>query len=193
MQLEWGPRLGAICLLLASACGGEDQADTDIQAYGPAQQQVQDPSSTAQGSGMGQAAQTSDAEQAGDTGPKGYLERIETPSGVVIDIIERGAGAAIQEGLVAEIHYRGFTIENGKRSKRPFESSLKRGKPYLLHYGKSPVISGWNIGLKGMLEGSKLRLHIPAKHAYGAKGLPPLVLGNRDLQFLIDVISVTLP
>ncbi len=193
MQLGLGPRLGAICLILASACGGEDQADTDINTDEPAQQQVEDPSNPTGQDPKDQESDLGQAEQTGDTGPKGYLERIETPSGVVIDIIERGAGAAIQDGLVAEIHYRGFTIENGKRSKRPFESSLKRGKPYLLHYGKSPVISGWNIGLKGMLEGSKLRLHIPAKHAYGAKGLPPLVLGNRDLQFLIDVISVTLP
>jgi len=58
--------------------------------------------------------------------------------------------------------------------------------------GKGSVISGWDEALKGVREGTKLQIKIPAKLAYGQQGVSSMgIPPNADLIFKVEVLKVT--
>lgn len=64
----------------------------------------------------------------------------------------------------------------------------KKGPPFKLTLGKGEVIRGWEIGLQGMKVGGERRITIPAKLAYGKKGMPGIP-PNSDLVFDLKLIA----
>jgi len=95
-----------------------------------------------------------------------------TPSGLIIETLATGSGAAAARGDKVSVHYTGW-LTNGSK----FDSSRDRNEPFSFRLGAGQVIPGWDEGVVGMQPGGKRKLTIPAQLAYGARGaggvIPP--------------------
>jgi len=97
---------------------------------------------------------------------------------------EQGKGRTPSKGQRVVVHYTG-TFINGEL----FDSSYKRGEPFVFKYGVGEVIQGWDEGLSFMKEGGKAMLIIPSHLAYGDKQfqmIPPF----STLIFYIELIEI---
>jgi peptidylprolyl isomerase len=113
-------------------------------------------------------------------------QRVTHPSGVEFEDIIKGMGRAARKGRSVTLEYTAW-LEDGTR----FDSSLDRGRPLTFILGAAPL-SGWDIGIPGMREGGERRLFVPSERAYGEAGLPGLVPPGTPLEFLIELLEVTL-
>jgi len=112
-------------------------------------------------------------------------EWVETNSGLQYQVLKEGkyGGIAPKVNDECEVHYAG-TLGDGT----VFDSSYKRGQP--AKFTPGGVIEGWKEALQMMTEGSKWKLQIPAKLAYGGRKIgqiPP----NSDLFFELELLKVT--
>jgi FKBP-type peptidyl-prolyl cis-trans isomerase len=96
-----------------------------------------------------------------------------------------GKGAEAKTGSTVSVHYVG-TLADGKE----FDSSRKRGKPFVFTLGQGGVIRGWDQGVVGMKVGGKRKLVIPPQLAYGPNGRPPVIPPAATLTFEIELIEV---
>ncbi|MBP5546162.1 MAG: FKBP-type peptidyl-prolyl cis-trans isomerase [Bacteroidales bacterium] len=97
---------------------------------------------------------------------------------------QKGKGAKVTEGKEVTVHYTGRLLDG-----TVFDSSVERGTPFTFHIGANEVIPGWDKGLQGQTEGSKLQLIIPSSMGYGERGsgiIPPYA----TLVFDVEIISV---
>ncbi len=99
-----------------------------------------------------------------------------------------GTGTEIVNHSKIKVHYIG-KLEDGTE----FDSSYKRGKPFIFQIGNNQVILGWEKGLMGMKVGGKRTLIIPPELAYGEKGASDLIPSNSTLTFEIEIIDVLSP
>ena len=81
---------------------------------------------------------------------------ITTPSGLVIETLATGTGAAAAPGDTVSVHYTGW-LTNGTK----FDSSRDRNEPFNFKLGAGQVIPGWDEGVAGMQPGGKRRLPFP--------------------------------
>ena len=88
---------------------------------------------------------------------------------LVVEILQEGGEGEAKSGDIVVVHYTG-TFENGEK----FDSSVDRGEPFEFDLGAGQVISGWDLGVKGMKKGEKRRLTIPYHLAYGEFGYGPI-------------------
>jgi FKBP-type peptidyl-prolyl cis-trans isomerase len=83
------------------------------------------------------------------------------------------------------MNYKGSLL-NGE----VFDQSYGRG-PFDFTLGAGQVIQGWDQGIKGMKEGGKRKLTIPASLGYGENGSPPKIPGGATLVFEVELLKVT--
>ena len=95
-----------------------------------------------------------------------------------------GKGRPVQRGHKVGIVYRG-RLTNGKQ----FDATQNRKKPFTFRHGIGDVIKGMDIGIEGMRVGSKRTITIPSRLGYGREGSPPVIPGNSDLIFEIEVVA----
>jgi peptidylprolyl isomerase len=95
-----------------------------------------------------------------------------------------GTGPAAESGKTVQVNYVGVTYKDGKE----FDNSWDDKQTYPVTLGSNGVIQGWDLGLLGVKEGSRVQLDIPANLAYGEKA--PAGYPSGDLRFVIDVLSV---
>ena len=69
-----------------------------------------------------------------------------------------------------------------------FDSSIARGEP--IEFPLAQVIAGWTEGLQLMPVGSKYRLFIPAKLAYGEHGAGEAVPPHSTLIFDVELLGI---
>ncbi len=105
-------------------------------------------------------------------------------TGLQIEDVKVGTGAAAQNGNVVTVHYTG-TLVNGTK----FDSSVDRGQPFSFTLGAGQVIQGWEEGLLGMKVGGKRKLRIPPDMAYGDRALGAIP-ANSTLIFEVDLLGV---
>lgn len=105
-------------------------------------------------------------------------------SGLKIEDLVVGAGAAAKTGDTVEVHYTGTLVDGTK-----FDSSLDRGQTYNFTIGARQVIQGWEEGLIGMRVGGTRRLTIPPELGYGSIANGPIP-ANSTLIFEIQLISI---
>ena len=111
-----------------------------------------------------------------------------TRSGVEIYIERPGQGKKSVEGSQLKVHYEGWLAEDYKM----FDSSRTKRRPFEFELGKGTVISGWDIALKDVRQGTKMQIKIPAKHAYGRQGVTSMgIPPNADLIFKVEVLKVS--
>ena len=108
---------------------------------------------------------------------------VTTPSGLRYQDLKVGDGASPKMGQTVSVHYIG-RLENGKE----FNNSYAMGRPAEFQLGG--VIEGWNEGLQTMKVGGKRKLFIPSNLAYGARGRPPSIPPNSNLEFEIELLGI---
>ncbi len=106
-----------------------------------------------------------------------------TASGLQYEVIKEGKGAIPGVSDRVKVHYHG-TLINGQI----FDSSVNRGEPAT--FGVTQVISGWVEALQLMPVGSKWKLFIPSKLAYGAQGAGQSIAPHSTLIFEIELIDI---
>jgi peptidylprolyl isomerase len=132
----------------------------------------------------GSAGQTATPEAA-STPPSVSGEPTVTDSGLKYIDIEVGTGDSPQTGQTVSVHYTGWLTDGTK-----FDSSVDRGQPFSFVIGTGQVIEGWDEGVATMKVGGKRRLIIPPELGYGASGYPPVIPGNAELIFDVELLEI---
>ena len=108
-----------------------------------------------------------------------------TPSGLIVEDINIGEGAAAAAGQKVTVHYTGW-LTNGAK----FDSSKDRNDPFVFPLGGGRVIKGWDEGVRGMKVGGKRKLTIPPALGYGARGAGSVTPPNATLVFEVELLGV---
>ena len=108
-----------------------------------------------------------------------------TSSGLIIDDLAVGEGAAAAAGQNVTVHYTGWLTDGTK-----FDSSKDRGDPFVFPLGGGRVIKGWDEGVQGMKVGGKRKLTIPPALGYGARGAGGVIPPNATLVFEVELLKV---
>ncbi len=110
---------------------------------------------------------------------------------IELEVMTQGDGRAATRGDKLSVDYTGwFWVDGAKGNK--FDSSRDRGRPFRLTLGAGSVISGREIALEGMKQGTEARVIIPPSLAYGAAGrasIPP----NSTLVFELELVEIVSP
>jgi len=109
----------------------------------------------------------------------------QTPSGLTIEDLVLGAGAAAAAGQSVTVHYTGWLASGSK-----FDSSKDRNDPFEFHLGAGQVIRGWDEGVQGMLVGGTRKLTIPPELGYGARGAGGVIPPNATLVFEVELLAI---
>lgn len=104
-------------------------------------------------------------------------------SGLQYEILQNGNGKSPKASDKVQCHYEGTLIDGTL-----FDSSIQRGQPAV--FGVNQVIAGWTEALQIMAEGSKWRLYIPYKLAYGSQGAGEAIPPYSALIFEVELIKV---
>ena len=113
------------------------------------------------------------------------MSSITTASGLVIEELVVGSGAAAAAGQKVSVHYTGW-LTNGTK----FDSSTDRGDPFVFPLGKGQVIKDWDEGVAGMKVGGKRKLTIPSALGYGARGAAGVIPPNAPLVFEVELLKI---
>ncbi|MEC7546549.1 MAG: FKBP-type peptidyl-prolyl cis-trans isomerase [Pseudomonadota bacterium] len=108
---------------------------------------------------------------------------ITTASGLQYKVLVEGAGAKPTLTDTVTVHYRGNLIDG-----TIFDDSFKRGKPAT--FPVKEVIQGWSEALPLMAVGSRWKLYVPPKLAYGRDGAPGVLGPNETLIFEVELLSI---
>jgi FKBP-type peptidyl-prolyl cis-trans isomerase FkpA len=108
-----------------------------------------------------------------------------TASGLQIEKLVEGQGAAPKAGDRVVVHYTGW-LQNGTK----FDSSVDRREPFVFTIGRGQVIKGWDEGVATMRVGDKVKLTIPPELGYGARGAGGVIPGNATLIFEVELLEV---
>jgi FKBP-type peptidyl-prolyl cis-trans isomerase FkpA len=109
-----------------------------------------------------------------------------TSTGLIIEDVTVGDGAAAAAGQQVQVHYTGW-LTNGTK----FDSSKDRNDPFVFPLGAGRVIKGWDEGVQGMKVGGKRKLTIPPALGYGARGAGGVIPPNATLVFEVELLGVS--
>jgi FKBP-type peptidyl-prolyl cis-trans isomerase len=106
-----------------------------------------------------------------------------TPSGLQIEVLQKGQGpnATLEDNV--KVHYAGRLIDGTL-----FDSSYERGEPAIFPVGA--VIEGWVEALQLMNAGTKCRLVIPSELAYGEMGAGEDIGPDEVLVFEVELLEI---
>lgn len=104
------------------------------------------------------------------------------PSGVQYKILKAGDGQKPVESNTVEVNYRGTLLDGTE-----FDANAP-GKPASLKLAQ--LIPGWKEALRLMPVGSKWQLFIPAKSAYGERGVGTDIGPNEMLVFDVELVGI---
>ena len=113
------------------------------------------------------------------------MAAIKTASGLQIEELVVGTGAAAASGQKVSVHYTGW-LTNGTK----FDSSKDRNEAFQFGLGRGQVIRGWDEGVQGMKVGGKRKLTIPPELGYGARGAGGVIPPNATLVFEVELLGV---
>jgi len=105
-----------------------------------------------------------------------------TDSGLQYEIITEGDGPIPTSSDKVKTHYHGMLIDGSV-----FDSSVDRGKP--ISFPVMGVIKGWQEALQLMPVGSKWRVYIPSRLAYGERGAGS-ISPNSALIFDVELLGI---
>ena len=107
----------------------------------------------------------------------------QTESGLQYIVLETGDGPRPTATDTVIVHYEG-TLTDGTI----FDSSHLRGSPEIIPL--EMVIPGWTEGIQLMNVGSRIRLYIPSRLAYGARGAGQVIPPFATLIFTIELLGI---
>ena len=113
------------------------------------------------------------------------MAAIKTASGLQIEELVVGTGAAAASGQKVSVHYTGW-LTNGTK----FDSSKDRNEAFQFGLGRGQVIRGWDEGVQGMKVGGKRKLTIPPELGYGSRGAGGVIPPNATLTFEVELLAI---
>jgi FKBP-type peptidyl-prolyl cis-trans isomerase len=124
------------------------------------------------------------------TPPDPYLDTVKQragvvalPSGLLYEVLRPGTGAFPKASDTVRVNYAG-ALTNGT----VFDASAPRGGPAT--FPLNGVIPGWTEGLQKINVGGIIRLHVPARLAYGAQSPSPAIPPNSTLVFEVELLAI---
>jgi FKBP-type peptidyl-prolyl cis-trans isomerase len=114
-----------------------------------------------------------------------YPKAVQSETGLVYVILDKGAGANVEQGKKVSLHYTGTFRRDGKK----FDSSKDRNVPLEFEYKVQRMIPGFEEGITYIQEGGKILLFIPYYNAYGKQGRPGAIPPYADLVFEIELLK----
>jgi FKBP-type peptidyl-prolyl cis-trans isomerase FklB len=108
---------------------------------------------------------------------------ITLPSGLQYSIMKEGTGPKPTVSDSVVVHYHGTGLDG-----KVFDSSVERGEP--VTYPVSGFIPGWQEALQLMPVGSKWKLYVPSKLAYGEQGMGGKIEPNSTLIFELELLGI---
>ena len=108
------------------------------------------------------------------------------PSGLQYQVLKEGNGKSPKATDKVVCHYEGMLIDGTM-----FDSSIQRGEHAT--FPLNGVIAGWTEGLQLMKVGSKYKLYIPSKIAYGERGVSQVIPPNSTLIFEVELLEILPP
>jgi FKBP-type peptidyl-prolyl cis-trans isomerase FklB len=108
---------------------------------------------------------------------------ITLPSGLQYTIIKTGTGPKPTMADTVIIHYHGTLLDG-----TVFDSSVERGEP--ITHPAAQFIPGWTEALQLMPVGSKWKLYIPSRLAYGEQGMGGKIEPNSTLIFEVELLGI---
>lgn len=108
---------------------------------------------------------------------------IVTSTGLQYEVVKMGTGPKPTTESMVKVHYTGTLIDGTE-----FDSSVRRNEP--AQFPVSGVISGWTEALQLMPVGSKFRLYIPYKLAYGENGAGEIIKPYSTLIFDVELLEI---
>jgi FKBP-type peptidyl-prolyl cis-trans isomerase FkpA len=121
---------------------------------------------------------------------KNNINAVKTPRGAYVEIQMQGSGALAKDGQMLTINYTGRFLD-GKAFDSNVDTIFRHAKPYELILGSTPLIKGWDDGLKMFNKGSKGRIFVPSVLAYGSQGdQRGVIKPNDNLVFDIDLVDL---
>jgi FKBP-type peptidyl-prolyl cis-trans isomerase len=121
--------------------------------------------------------------------PAAEPEIMTTGSGLRYMDLVVGEGTVADNGMAVDVHYTLWLDANGEKG-RKIDSSHDRGQLFPFTVGQAGLIAGWNQGMLGMKPGGTRRLYVPSDLGYGPNGRPPMIPGNADLIFEIELVAI---
>lgn len=104
-------------------------------------------------------------------------------SGLQYQVMIEGHGEQPTLNSQVTTHYHGTTIDG-----TVFDSSVERDKPAT--FPVNGVIAGWTEALQLMRVGSKWKLFVPSKLAYGAQGAGAKIGPHTPLIFEVELLNI---
>ena len=108
------------------------------------------------------------------------------PSGLQYKILTPGKGPHPSDKDRVKVEYTGKLLDG-----TVFDSTDKIGKP--VEFSVMHVIPGWTEALKRMRPGATWEVFVPAKLAYGERGVGGPIGPNATLIFKIRLIAIVKP
>lgn len=107
------------------------------------------------------------------------------PTGTYIQDLSVGIGDTAVAGDTLRVHYD-LWLADGTL----LQTTRQAGLPFDFIVGVGAVISGWDDGVPGMIEGGLRKLVLPASRAYGQAGNPPTIPSDAVLIFDVELLDV---
>jgi FKBP-type peptidyl-prolyl cis-trans isomerase FklB len=105
------------------------------------------------------------------------------PSGLQYMVLKEGTGKKPKEDDAIAVHYRVMRLDESE-----IESSYKKPEPET--FSLENVVPGWREGAMLMPAGSKWRLYVPSKLAYGEDGVGEIIGPNTMLIFELELVRI---
>lgn len=102
----------------------------------------------------------------------------------VVPLVE-GDGPVARDDSLVTFDYLGQVYGSDK----VFDESYSK-EPVTFPLGAGGLIKGWDEGLVGLKEGTRVLIITPPDFGYGEKGSPPNIPGGATLGFVIDILGV---
>lgn len=109
------------------------------------------------------------------------------PSGLEYTTLREGSGNTPPLGSLVKVHAKGWRSNDQK----VFLDTHKAGVPREYKLDSINLIKGWVETISAMKPGEIRRIHVPFALAYGVQGLNDDVPPRTDVDFEIELVSVT--
>jgi cyclophilin family peptidyl-prolyl cis-trans isomerase/FKBP-type peptidyl-prolyl cis-trans isomerase len=185
----------AVALMLAS-CGNDTEVDPVAAApvVDEFTSATSDPDADTDAAAVETPIETSSSETVANrstpadpaTGKPSVQLPATLPTELLVTYVIDGTGDAAEVGDSIELMYVGVLSSDGTE----FDNNYDSGRALPLTLGASGVIPGFEQGLIGARQGSRIQIDIPPALAYGDQGAGEVIKPGDTISFVVDITAV---